>query len=185
MRALKAVFLAVISGLINPTLTATPPLSVPSSPSSDSLVNTSSALQFTINTNVSAPATSPNEYPIDPYQMRVPGTTTSLILSKYGSPIHFEAFLNLVADAQYQLVASVVAARGDGPVPQPTIQWAQGKLRVRISRPLAREDLTWLMLADTLEGLRGFFGVRGWFETEITILDDTAGIVGSGSVQFW
>ena len=57
---------------------------------------------------------------------------------------------------------------------------------MRISRPLAQTDLTWLMLADTLEGLREFFdGLSGWFETEVTILDDTAGPVGSGSVKFW
>lgn len=57
---------------------------------------------------------------------------------------------------------------------------------MRISRPLAQTDLTWLMLADSLEGLRAFFdGLSGWFETEITILDDTAGPVGSGCVTFW
>ena len=57
---------------------------------------------------------------------------------------------------------------------------------MRISRPLTQEDLTWLMLAETLEGTRGFFaGLRGWFETDVTILDDTAGIVGRGGVRFW
>lgn len=30
-----------------------------------------------------------------------------------------------------------------------------------------------------------FWGLSGWFETEVTILDDTAGIVGRGSVTFW
>ena len=43
-------------------------------------------------------------------------------------------------------------------------------------------DLTWLMLADTLEGLREpFHGLSG----KITVLDDTLGPVGSGSVTFW
>ncbi len=42
------------------------------------------------------------------------------------------------------------------------------------------------MLADALEGLRLFFdGLQGWFETKFTILDDTAGVVGRGSVDFW
>lgn len=118
--------------------------------------------------------------------MRVPGTTTSLIFSKYGPPIHFETFLNLVAKAEYQTIQAVAAARGDGPVTQPKFEWAEDRLYIRISRPLAQEDLTWLMLADTLEGLRYFFGgSRGWFETEITILDDTAGPVGRGSVTYW
>lgn len=118
--------------------------------------------------------------------MRVSGTTTSLIFSKYGPPIYFETFLKLVAQAQYDIIQAVVAAKGDGPVPQPNFEWSEGNLCIRISRPLARDDLSWLMLADTLEGLMTFFDeLRGWFETEITILDDTAGPVGSGSVTFW
>lgn len=118
--------------------------------------------------------------------MRVHDTSTSLIFSKYGPPIHFQTFLELIAKAQYQVVGAVVAAGGDGPVSPPNFEWSEKKLFVRISRPLAQQDLTWLMLADTLEGLRGFFdGLQGWFETSITILDDTAGPVGHGSVTFW
>lgn len=118
--------------------------------------------------------------------MRVPGTTTSLIFSKYGPPISDTTLLTLIANAQYQIVQEVVAAHGDGPVTQPNFEWEVRKLYVRISRPLAQTDLTWLMLADSLEGLRAFFdGLSGWFETEITILDDTAGPVGSGCVTFW
>lgn len=84
------------------------------------------------------------------------------------------------------MVRAVVAARGDGPVPRPSFEWSEKKLYVRLSRPLARDDLTWLMLADTLEGVRGFFGgLQGCFETEITILDDTVGPVGSGNIVFW
>ena len=118
--------------------------------------------------------------------MRVPGTTTSLIFSKYGPPISDSTFLTLVANAQYQIVQAIVAAHGDGPIPQPNSKWEVRKLNVRINRPLAQMDLTWLMLADTLEGLREFFDrLSGWFETQITILDDTAGPVGRGSVSFW
>ena len=77
-------------------------------------------------------------------------------------------------------------AHGDGPVSQPNFEWSENNLYIRVDRPLALHDLTWLMLADTLEeGARGFFeGLRGWFETEITILDDTGGPVGGGSVTF-
>ena len=117
--------------------------------------------------------------------MRVHDTTTSLIFSKYGPPIHFQTFLELIAKAQYQILQAVIAAHGDRPVLQPNFEWSEKRLYLRISRPLAREDLTWLMLADTLEGLRDFFdGLQGWFETSITILDDTAGPVGDGSITF-
>ncbi len=118
--------------------------------------------------------------------MRVPGTTTSLIFSKYGPPIYHETFLILIAKAQYDIIRTVMAAHGDGPVLQANLEWSEKMLYLRISRPLAQDDLTWLMVADTLDGIRGFFdGLHGWFETEITILDDTAGPVGRGSLLFW
>ena len=117
--------------------------------------------------------------------MRVPDTTTSLIFSKYGPPIHFQTFLEIIGKAQYQLIHGVVAARGDGPVPQTKFEWSDKMLYIRIGRSVAQEDLTWLMVADTLEGLRLFFdGLQGWFELSITILDDIAGPVGEGSVSF-
>ena len=117
--------------------------------------------------------------------MRVPGTTTSLIFSRYGPSIHFHYFLELIAITQYQLIGAITAAHGDGPVHQSNFEWSENRLFIRISRPLAQEDLTWSMLADTLEGLRVFFdGLQAWFETSITILDDTAGPVGDGSIFF-
>ena len=114
--------------------------------------------------------------------MHVPDTTTSLIFSKYGPPIHFQTFLELVAKAQYQIIKDIIAAHGDGPVSPLRFVWSEKGLCISISRPLARQDLTWMMLADTMEGLRLFFDERGWFETSITILDDTAGPVGDGRV---
>lgn len=149
-------------------------------------VNTTLGSQLPANISAPGPAKGPNEYPIDPYQMRVHDTTTSLIFSKYGPSIHFQTFLELIAKAQYQIIGAVTAAHGDGPVSQPNFEWSEKRLYLRISRPLAQQDLTWLMLADTLEGLREFFdGLQGWFETSITILDDTAGPVGEGAITFW
>ena len=116
--------------------------------------------------------------------MRVPGTTTSLIFSKYGPPIHFQTFLELTAITQYQIIKAVIAAHGDEAIQQSNFEWSRQKLFIRISRPLARDDLTWSILSDTLEGLRVFFDSYGWFETSITILDDTAGPVGDGSISF-
>ena len=58
-------------------------------------------------------------------------------------------------------------------------------MHIRVQRPLGEESLTWLMLADTVEGLRLFFEeVHAWFEMRVTILDDTAGVVGSGVVRY-
>lgn len=115
--------------------------------------------------------------------MRVPDTTTSLIFSKYGPSIYRVTFLDLTAIAQYQVTKAVIAARGDGPVSRPNFVWSEKDLRMGISRSFAKRDLTWLMLTDTLEGVRLFFGgMQAWFETSITILDDTAGPVGDGRI---
>ena len=117
--------------------------------------------------------------------MRVHDTTTSLIFSKYGVPIHFETFLDLIAKAQYEVVKAIAAAHGDKAVEESNFEWSEDGLYIRINRPLAREDLTWLMLTDTLEGLRVFFGgSHGWFETGLTILDATGGPVGDGYLTF-
>ena len=114
--------------------------------------------------------------------MRVHDTTTSIIFNDYGTPIRAQTLLELIANAQYQVVQEAIAAHGDGPVLQPHWEWFEKGLYLRI---IAREYLTWLMLADTLEGLRKFFdGLQGWFETRFTILDDTAGPVGEGIVTF-
>ncbi|KAL9026192.1 MAG: hypothetical protein Q9196_005104 [Gyalolechia fulgens] len=126
-----------------------------------------------------------DEYPVDPYQIKVPRTTTSLIFSKYGPPIHFQTFLDLVARAQYQIIRAIIAAHGDQRVPGPLLVWSEKKLCIHIGRPLARLDLTWQMVADTLEGLRIFFDrLQGWFETAITILDDSVGVVGDGGITY-
>ena len=117
--------------------------------------------------------------------MRVPGTKTYLIFCRYGDAIRTQIFLDLVAKAQYQLVETLAAARGDGPAPQQMFEWSDQGLLIRIGRPRAQLDLTWLMLADMLEGLRVFFAkMKGWFETSITIIDDTAGPVASGYLTF-
>lgn len=78
----------------------------------------------------------------------------------------------------------MAATRGDGPVPKPEFYWVQERLSVTIIRPFAQLDLTWLMLADALEGLRVFLMRYGWFETEIDVLDDTAGPVAHGRVEY-
>lgn len=40
------------------------------------------------------------------------------------------------------------------------------------------------MLANSLEGLKDFFDEYGWFECQITVLDDTLGPVATGSVEY-
>ena len=118
--------------------------------------------------------------------MRVPGTTTSLIFGKYGPPVHSQTILELIARAQYRTVQAVAAARGDGPIQLPSLFFSEKSLHLKIGRTPNDYSLTWLMLANTLEGVRLFFHrLQGWFETEFTILDDTAGPVAQGSLTSW
>lgn len=124
------------------------------------------------------------DYPLDPFQIRVQGTTTSLILSKYGPPIDEIRFYKIMTRAEYIIIQGVIHAHGDGPVPSPNYDWSQGRLYVRFVRPLASQDLTWLMLASSLEGLKDFFDEYGHFECQITVLDDMLGPVATGSVEY-
>ncbi|KAG7005698.1 hypothetical protein G7Y79_00018g045050 [Physcia stellaris] len=162
-----------------------PNLSSPDSPSShESLSLLLSNLKSPANSSSSSPLSLDADLP-DPYQFRVPDTATSLILSHYGRSVDRIPFLALTATTQYKLVQEAVAAQGDGPVPRQHMHWNRRDLYLHVQRPLRQRDLTWLMVADTVEGLRLFFErAHAWFELRITILDDTAGVVGSGSLEY-
>ena len=73
---------------------------------------------------------------------------------------------------------------GTAPVPEVRYQWDEGRTAIKISRPMARAGLTWLDMADTVEGIRLFFEQCGaWFELQFEILDDDEGPVGTGWVD--
>ena len=124
------------------------------------------------------------EYPKDPWQQRVAGTTTSIILSKYGRLIDRLGFYRLIVNAQYAIIQGVLGAHGDQPVPAPNYDWSYGRLFVHLVRPLASQELTWSMVANTLRGLQDFYDNYGWFECDIVVLDDTLGPVATGSVRY-
>lgn len=87
--------------------------------------------------------------------------------------------MSIVEKAQYEVVSSVVRARGDGPIAQPTFEWRHGRVYVRVEHGL---ELTWLVMAEALHGVVEFGYSYGFFGCVFTVLDDTAGVVGSGSV---
>lgn len=115
----------------------------------------------------------------DPYQMRIPGTSTTLILGKFTGPLSDAAILALLTKAEYEVVKSVVQARGDGPVAQPTFEWRHGRLYVRMQHQL---ELSWLTMADALYGIVQFGYDYGYLGCQFTVLDDTAGPVATGSI---
>ena len=117
--------------------------------------------------------------PPDPYQLRVPDTSTSLVLGKYTGPITDSTLLAILAKAEYEVVKSVVQARGDGPIAQPTFEWRHGRTYVRMQHELV---LSWLTMAEALYGIVQFGYDYGYLGCEFSVLDDTAGVVASGSV---
>ncbi|KAF6236260.1 hypothetical protein HO173_005891 [Letharia columbiana] len=129
--------------------------------------------------NSTTPPPNPARPPLDPTQLRVHGTTTSLVFGKYTAPVSPFDLVGIVEKAQFEIVQSVVKARGDAPIAQPTFEWRHGRLYVRVEHELA---LTWLVMAEALHGLRDFGDEYGFWGLSFTVLDDTAGIVGSGSV---
>lgn len=77
----------------------------------------------------------------------------------------------------------MVEARGDGPIAQPTFEWRHGRTCVRAEQhELGVGGLSWLVLAEALHGVREFGETFGVFGCQFTVLDDTVGVVGSGSV---
>ena len=44
--------------------------------------------------------------------------------------------------------------------------------------------MTWLMLAQTLEGIVQFMEDYGWIAVKFTVLDDEAGPVGTGTLLY-
>ncbi|KAM0804552.1 hypothetical protein BDR22DRAFT_818180 [Usnea florida] len=117
--------------------------------------------------------------PPDPYQLRVTGTSTSLILGKYTGPVSDSTLLAILTKAEFEVVKSVVQARGDGPIAQPTFEWRHGRLYVRMEHQL---ELSWLTMAEALYGIVQFGYDYGYLGCQFTVLDDTAGVVASGSV---
>ena len=82
------------------------------------------------------------------------------------------------------MVKFVVATRGDGSVSRRSSKRVEDRLTIINHGLSAHQDLTWLMLADSLNGIRVFFRrLQRWLETEITILDDIARIVGNGTIK--
>ncbi len=83
--------------------------------------------------------------------------------------------------AQYEIVKSVVANGGDGPIAQPNFEWKNNWTFLRMGH-LLEDKLTWLMLAQAVHGAMDWGYSIAMITTQITILDDDAGVVGSGSL---
>ncbi len=86
----------------------------------------------------------------------------------------------IVEKAQYEVVKSVIAAKGDAEIAQPTFEWRHGRLYVRMEQE--RLEMRWETMAEALHGLMEFGWMFAFVECEVTVLDDGQGVVGRGSV---
>jgi len=81
---------------------------------------------------------------------------------------------------RYEIVQGAIKARGDAPIAQPNFEWHLGRLHVRLNNP--NLELTWMVMSEAIQGLRMWGWDVGFITTEFTILDDTVGPVGSGTI---
>ncbi|KAL8649047.1 MAG: hypothetical protein Q9226_005744 [Calogaya cf. arnoldii] len=84
----------------------------------------------------------------DPYHLpSLPGTTISLILSGFSGgrwpprPHHFEGttLLSIAANAQASIVRRVIEVPGDGPIPEPNLEWYGKRYVLRINHNVDKE----------------------------------------------
>lgn len=104
-------------------------------------------------------------------------TATSIIFNKYSRPIQQSNLVQLSKLAFYDIIQSVIEARGNAVIPTPNIFWSHGLLFLRLNQQL---ELTWLMLAQTIKGIGDFMDNYGYISCEILVLDDELGPVASG-----
>ena len=120
--------------------------------------------------------------PVDPFQIRVDGTTTSMIFSSYGRQIPPADVTYACFVASCDVVEAVVQNQGNGPVSTLQLQYWSGSLYMTI-KPHSAMTMTWLILSHTVEGVVQFMQTYSWVSARFTILDDSLGIVGKGIIS--
>lgn len=122
----------------------------------------------------------------NPYQMRVKNTPTTLIFGKYSYPLPpilpFDVAV-VVEIAQYEVASSMVSAKGDAPIAQPTFEWRYEMYRTYIRmQQHSVGTMRWETMSQALHGIMQFGWTFNHFVAfEFTVLDDK-GVVATGDL---
>lgn len=129
-----------------------------------------------------------NADPPNPYQMRVKNTATTVIFGHYSYPIPpiLPFDVAVVAEiAQYEVAGSMVAAKGDAPIAQPTFEWrheTHSRTFIRMQQHSVG-TMRWETLSQALHGIMQFGWTFNHFVMfQFTVLDDE-GVVATGSLE--
>ena len=117
-------------------------------------------------------------------EIRVYGTSTSLILHNYGSTLQQTGVLDILFQAQSAVVDGLVASRGNAPIERLAFTFWSGRLYMAI-QPLQNGHMKWLMLAQALKGIVQFMEEFEWMAIDFTVLNDLVGEVGRGSLFYY
>ena len=81
---------------------------------------------------------------------------------------------------RFEIVQAVIQNKGDGKIPQPNFIWRQGRTYVTLNND--NLDLTWGIMSEVLQGIRSWGWNIAWIAADFTILHQTEGILGSGTI---
>lgn len=108
-------------------------------------------------------------------------TSTSLILSRFGSSLRRSEVLDVLFQGQSEVVEGLVASHGNAPIQRLAFTFWSEYTYMQI-QPGQNGRMNWLMLARTYKGVVQFMEELGWMALRLTVLDDEVGQVGRGSL---
>lgn len=114
-------------------------------------------------------------------EIRVYGTSTSLILHNFGSTLQRSGVLDILFQGQSAVVNGLVASRGNAPIERLAFTFWSDQLYLTI-QPVQGGHMKWLMLAQALKGIVQFMEEFEWMAIDFTVLNDLVGQVGRGSL---
>ena len=117
-------------------------------------------------------------------EVRVDGTHTSVIFSKYGVPIQRGEVFDIVFQVQSAVIDGLVASKGNAPIQRLAFIFWSGYLYTKI-QPIMGRQMTWLMLAQASKGILQFMGEFEYMTLDILVLDDEAGPVATGMLRYY
>ena len=114
-------------------------------------------------------------------EIRVYGTSTSLILHKFGSTLQRSGVLDILFQGQSAVVDGLVASRGNAYIERLAFTFWSDQYYMAI-QPVQGGHMKWLMLAQALKGIVQFMEEFEWMAIDFTVLSDLVGQVGRGSL---
>ena len=96
------------------------------------------------------------------------------------SPLAHQNRQPILTNPRHEIIQNLLIHRGDDRIAQPNFEWRRGRLYIRVNS--SHLVLTWRMMSEAIYGIRQLGWDMGFWVADFTILDDDAGVVGSGNL---